>query len=181
MCVSSYSYLLTELVDRFPQSCASPCSVSTGSTTSGSTRAMSAISRTMRGATVLLALAIDCGRAAPINKTHTRPVLSQRDHGRADPGYALDEGFHADPDGSAVTAGWHHTCALRFHEGADFGGRVECWGHDAGGETMPPPGSFLDRDATGALSCSHECWRRRLHTHTSPSSCVRPSTERAAT
>ena len=72
---------------------------------------------------MLLALAIDCGRAAPINKTHTRPVLAQRDHGRADPGYALDEGFHADPDGSAVTAGWHHTCALRFHEGADFGGK----------------------------------------------------------
>ena len=56
----------------------------------------------------------------------------------ATPPVQLPEGFHSDPDGSAVATGWHHTCALRFTEGADIGGIAECWGHDVNGETKAP-------------------------------------------
>ena len=48
----------------------------------------------------------------------------------------LPEGFHGDPDGSAVAVGWHIACA-RVTEGADFGGNRGATRRRQGRDRLP--------------------------------------------
>ena len=55
----------------------------------------------------------------------------------------LPEGFHNDVDSVTVAAGGHHTCALEFRPGVDFGGPVRCWGRNDWGQSSPPGDIFV--------------------------------------
>ena len=55
----------------------------------------------------------------------------------------LDEGFYHELDGTSVSAGFHHTCALEMRTDLDFGGALRCWGADEFGQSSPPSGHFI--------------------------------------
>lgn len=55
----------------------------------------------------------------------------------------LPEGFHDDVDSITVAVGGHHTCALEYRPGVDFGGPVRCWGRDDWGQSMPSDDIFV--------------------------------------
>lgn len=55
----------------------------------------------------------------------------------------LPEGFHGDVDSITVAVGGHHTCALEYRPGVDFGGPVRCWGRDDWGQSMPSDDIFV--------------------------------------
>ncbi|CAM9449563.1 unnamed protein product [Heterosigma akashiwo] len=40
----------------------------------------------------------------------------------------LPEGFASEVDGISVSCGSHHTCALEYRPGIEFGGVIKCWG-----------------------------------------------------
>lgn len=55
----------------------------------------------------------------------------------------LPEGFHKDVDSITIAAGGHHTCALEYRPGVDFGGPVRCWGRNDWGQSSPPEDIFV--------------------------------------
>lgn len=55
----------------------------------------------------------------------------------------LPEGFHDDVDSITVAVGGHHTCALEYRPGVDFGGPVRCWGRDDWGQSTPSDDIFV--------------------------------------
>lgn len=55
----------------------------------------------------------------------------------------LPEGFHDDVDSITVAVGGHHTCALEYRPGVDFGGPVRCWGRDDWGQSSPSDEIFV--------------------------------------
>ena len=55
----------------------------------------------------------------------------------------LPEGFHHDVDSITVAVGGHHTCALQYRPGVDFGGPVLCWGRNDWGQSMPSDDVFV--------------------------------------
>ena len=81
----------------------------------------------------------------------------------------LEEGFHLDPDGSTVSAGFSHTCALRYEESAQFGGSLACWGFNGQGQTQPPVGTFIQLSAGHMHSCGVRidetiaCWGSKIN------------------
>lgn len=66
----------------------------------------------------------------------------------------LPEGFHDDVDSITIAVGGHHTCALEYRPGVDFGGPVRCWGRNDWGQSSPSDDIFvqvgeLQRRASG--------------------------------
>ena len=55
----------------------------------------------------------------------------------------LPEGFHDDVDSITLAVGGHHTCALEYRPGVDFGGPVRCWGRDDWGQSTPSDDIFV--------------------------------------
>ena len=55
----------------------------------------------------------------------------------------LPEGFHNDVDSITVAVGGHHTCALEYRPGVDFGGPVRCWGANHWGQSTPSDDVFV--------------------------------------
>lgn len=55
----------------------------------------------------------------------------------------LPEGFHNDVDSITVAVGGHHTCALEYRPGVDFGGPVRCWGRNDWGQSAPSDAIFV--------------------------------------
>lgn len=55
----------------------------------------------------------------------------------------LPEGFHNDVDSITIAMGGHHTCALEYRPGVDFGGPVRCWGRDDWSQSTPPDDIFV--------------------------------------
>lgn len=55
----------------------------------------------------------------------------------------LPEGFHNDIDSITVAVGGHHTCALEYRPGVDFGGPVRCWGSNNWGQSSPSDEIFV--------------------------------------
>lgn len=55
----------------------------------------------------------------------------------------LPEGFHDDIDSITLAVGGHHTCALEYRPGVDFGGPVRCWGRDDWGQSTPSDEIFV--------------------------------------
>lgn len=55
----------------------------------------------------------------------------------------LPEGFHDDVDSITVAVGGHHTCALEYRPGVDFGGPVRCWGRNDWGQSTPSDDIFV--------------------------------------
>lgn len=55
----------------------------------------------------------------------------------------LPEGFHDDIDSITVAVGGHHTCALEYRPGVDFGGPVRCWGRNDWGQSAPTDDIFV--------------------------------------
>lgn len=67
---------------------------------------------------------------------------------------ALPEGFHGELDGTVVSAGFHHTCALESRPSVDFGGALRCWGFDEMGQASPPHGHFIQVSSGHLFSCA---------------------------
>lgn len=55
----------------------------------------------------------------------------------------LPEGFHDDVDSITLAVGSHHTCALEYRPGVDFGGPVRCWGMNDWGQSTPSDDIFV--------------------------------------
>lgn len=55
----------------------------------------------------------------------------------------LPEGFHDDVDSITLAVGGHHTCALEYRPGVDFGGPVRCWGRNDWGQSTPSDYLFV--------------------------------------
>lgn len=55
----------------------------------------------------------------------------------------LPEGFHDDVDSITLAVGGHHTCALEYRPGVDFGGPVRCWGRNDWGQSTPSDDIFV--------------------------------------
>lgn len=55
----------------------------------------------------------------------------------------LPEGFHDNVDSITLAVGGHHTCALEYRPGVDFGGPVRCWGRDDWGQSAPSDEIFV--------------------------------------
>ncbi|CAM9374085.1 unnamed protein product, partial [Ectocarpus sp. 12 AP-2014] len=76
----------------------------------------------------------------------------------------LPEGFHDDVDSITVAVGGHHTCALEYRPGVDFGGPVRCWGRDDWGQSMPSDDIFVQVSAGNRHTCGIKidqtvsCW-----------------------
>lgn len=64
----------------------------------------------------------------------------------------LPEGFHDDVDSITVAVGGHHTCALEYRPGVDFGGPVRCWGRDDWGQSTPSDDIFVQVQPFVSLS-----------------------------
>lgn len=70
----------------------------------------------------------------------------------------LPEGFHNDVDSITVAVGGHHTCALEYRPGVDFGGPVRCWGSDNWGQSSPSDEIFVQvRAQLGNRPCRGWC------------------------
>ncbi|CAM9258680.1 unnamed protein product [Phaeothamnion confervicola] len=65
----------------------------------------------------------------------------------------LPDGFHLDIDSITMALGSHHTCALEYRPGVDFGGPVRCWGSDDYGQGSAPQGLFMQLGAGRRHSC----------------------------
>lgn len=55
----------------------------------------------------------------------------------------LQGGFHDDVDSITLAIGSHHTCALEYRPGVDFGGPVRCWGRNDWGQSTPSDDIFV--------------------------------------
>lgn len=63
----------------------------------------------------------------------------------------LPEGFHDDVASITVAVGGHHTCALEYRPGVDFGGPVRCWGRDDWGQSTPSDDIFVQVCTTSCV------------------------------
>ncbi|CAM9237682.1 unnamed protein product [Hapterophycus canaliculatus] len=76
----------------------------------------------------------------------------------------LPEGFHDDVDSITLAVGGHHTCALEYRPGVDFGGPVRCWGRDDWGQSTPSDEIFVQVTAGDRHTCGIKidqtvsCW-----------------------
>lgn len=83
-----------------------------------------------------------------VNARHDRRdvpfVDSAGDQQQEDLGFEdLPEGFHDDVDSITLAVGGHHTCALEYRPGVDFGGPVRCWGRNDWGQSTPSDDIFV--------------------------------------
>lgn len=76
----------------------------------------------------------------------------------------LPDDFYNDVDGTALSAGFHHTCALEMRPSIEFGGALRCWGFNDHGQASPPQGHFIQVSSGHLFSCgirideTVECW-----------------------
>ncbi|CAM9250422.1 unnamed protein product, partial [Scytosiphon promiscuus] len=76
----------------------------------------------------------------------------------------LPEGFHDDVDSITLAMGGHHTCALEYRPGVDFGGPVRCWGRNDWGQSTPSDEIFVQVTAGDRHTCGIKidqtvsCW-----------------------
>ncbi|CAM9790923.1 unnamed protein product [Discosporangium mesarthrocarpum] len=76
----------------------------------------------------------------------------------------LPVGFHSDIDSITIALGAHHTCALEYRPGVDFGGPVRCWGRDDWGQASPSDEIFVQVSAGDRHTCGIKidqtvaCW-----------------------
>jgi len=80
----------------------------------------------------------------------------------------LPEGFASEVDGISVSCGSHHTCALEYRPGIEFGGVIKCWGmaleHQFDKQHVTPEGTFIQISTGDLHSCAIsidetvQCW-----------------------
>mmetsp|Transcript_68394 Transcript_68394/g.137542 ORF Transcript_68394/g.137542 Transcript_68394/m.137542 type:complete len:333 (+) Transcript_68394:36-1034(+) len=76
----------------------------------------------------------------------------------------LPDDFYTDLDGTALSAGFHHTCALEMRTNIEFGGALRCWGFNDHGQAAPPSGHFIQVSSGHLFSCgvrvdeTVQCW-----------------------
>lgn len=100
--------------------------------------------RVLRTATCMLALfSSTCSTRADVHPAweNETSFLGEADH--HEDFEDLPEGFHKDVDSITIAAGGHHTCALEYRPGVDFGGPVRCWGRNDWGQSSPPGDIFV--------------------------------------
>jgi len=73
-------------------------------------------------------------------------------HG-ADEFERLPDDFYVDLDGTSLSCGFHHTCALELRGDLDFGGALRCWGFNDHDQASPPQGHFIQVSSGHLYSC----------------------------
>jgi hypothetical protein len=88
----------------------------------------------------------------------------------------MEEGFAAVMEGSLVSIGEKHGCAIEVVEDAELGGEIVCWmaGRDKAGLLNTPDGIFVQISAGSRHNCAIRvdgtlvCWGRADWTHKAP-------------